>query len=903
MQGFTGSGKTSTLKRMVIEPEILGEGYIPVYLDAGHIKTENIGIFLLSIYKGIKESLSRYSIQIEEPNYSFNSSITFQEMEYFIEALADILTNKKSLVLVLDDFEKVLQKIDSLFVLDIFKFIKLFIFRNISIEQNGFKLILAGKRDLVESLKNAEMNDLLREFSKIELGISLEREKIEALITEPVKDFIKFHDNAIEEIVRITGRNLYCQQLLCFYIINYLNDKKKNVCLKADVNEAVKITINEKRDDFIHFWNNLNYESKLVYAALADEDFIQKIGRFFFLKEETLLNYIFDDDSLNSLLKKLHEEGHINQIDERRFEDYPYKIPLYGAWVKIKHTFKDTVIRNWNEISNRISLSGLEKLFDYIPTNLIPLEETTINNATKLSKIWNQIKSNLKKGYDIKNNIDDMIVLICQILGFEIEKRPIDDRKYYIINIKRLDIGELEDVLLFFPIKDKLTDIDIKYIQDEILHQDRPANQSFLICLERSEKIENLIQKRFLGLILLEEADLTKIVLSDHPVQIFKQNILIKRVKLSVVSPYKTEGPVRTTFYGRQEILGRILGIKTRNFAIIGARKIGKTSLLYKVIAELPQYNIPIYLDLETPKQQDYNTFIIDLQEKVNEKYGRIISFKKDLSNLGSGIRKLNQTGKKPIFFLDEVDILLKYDENIEFHLLSIFRSLANESACQVIISGYENLYLATKGIEWPLYNFCEIIRLDELEREAAINLITEPMEDLGIEYDNKNDRELILEFTSYHPNLLQFFCKSLIREVEVNESIRQKRIIIKKDIEKIYDSYDYEKYIINEFYLFFSENVSPIERLIVLLVIDNFFKKEIFTSTQIRNLIKENDIPIDTGSLYEFLVKLTLRYILKAETGGSFRFALPIFPDILRSRYDIKNLIKEAKEDAEKSL
>jgi len=61
---------------------------------------------------------------------------------------------------------------------------------------------------------------------------------------------------------------------------------------------------------------------------------------------------------------------------------------------------------------------------------------------------------------------------------------------------------------------------------------------------------------------------------------------------------------------------------------------------------------------------------------------------------------------------------------------------------------------------------FCELIHMAPLDRDAALDLITEPMKSIGIEYHDKADREVILEYTACHPNLLQFYGKYLIEKI-----------------------------------------------------------------------------------------------------------------------------------------
>ncbi|MGD2084866.1 MAG: ATP-binding protein [Candidatus Aminicenantes bacterium] len=896
IHGFIGSGKTSTLLRMVEEPEMLGQRYVPIYIDSGDTAALDTGAFLLFIYKAIKEALNILGLQINEPNYSFQSSLSFDHMLRFIDCLPDILADKM-ILLIVDDFGKIQQKAAPAILNDIFRF-----FDYVLQKTNMFSLILAGKGDIFKSFQGTDMSSLLNSAFKIELGMFLERKKIEGLIIAPVKDDVKYEPEALREIVRVTGRNLYCQQLLCYYIIQYLNEKKSRICRENDVQEAVYKTITDKREDFIYFWNNLPYDYKLVFAALADENVMKREGRFYFMTESPLLDSVLSPPDLNELLDRLHEEQHINKIKGRRFDDDPFMLPLYGEWVKTCHPLVQTVVENWEMIAEHVSLSGLGRIMEIVPIENLPLEKDVVRTAIMLSNKWSTIQTQLKQGNVDNKQLNELVYMICSILRFDIKKEPRDRKNVYTINMNRLQLSGLENVLLFVLPRLEFTDNDIQYIQDEILLEDKPSFPSFILCFKKTDKILQFAQKPFLGIALIDEIDLSRCVLSPTPLQVFRKDVLITQIRPSVVSPYKIEGPVRATFYGRHDEIGRILGKRERNFAIVGARKIGKTSLLFKIISEMPPTTMPIYLDLETPEHQNYTTFLSVLQDKIKEKYNQEINFQDDLCNFSPVIKELNQTGKKPIFLLDEADILLKFDEVHDYKLLTVFRALAQEHYCQVLISGFKKLYLSKMEIGSPLYNFLEIITLDKLKKNDAISLISEPMESIGIKYDNPGDKISILQHTSCHPNLLQFFCKSLVERIQDKEDNKNKRTIYRNDIEELFEAFDYEKYVINDFYLFFTEDFGSIERLIILLLLKYLPGKDIFTAAEIKEILNANGISLTIGKLVEYLASLRLRYIFLAEKGGNYRFALPIFPKILKG-FDLDNLIKEARKDAKKSL
>ncbi|MFX0136664.1 MAG: ATP-binding protein [Candidatus Hodarchaeota archaeon] len=898
LQGIVGSGKSITLKRMVEDRSILGERYIPIYIDLPEIRYSKIQSFLLSIYKKVRNTLGLFGFQIDSSDFLISSGNAINEMKNITDKIENMLDEHNYvIILIFDDFEKLLEEKNTILINSIIGFFKYIIY-----EKNNFRLILSGKGEISDLAKGTRFGEFLNAARFIDLGLFLDTDTIRDLIINPAKEKFTYENDAIIEIIKLTGNNLYCQQLLCFSIVNLLNKEKRNICKKRDVNIAAKMTINDTREDFSYFWNNLDYECQLIAAALADENITKKQGRYYFFEESSLLNAIFNEEKIDKIFKKLIVEEFINKISGRRFDFHPFKIPLYGDWVKKTHTLLKTIVDNWEKIIDHISLSSLEKIIGMIPIERLPLEKETINTAIIISKKWSEIKLNIKLGKVDNNQVAEFVEIICDILGFEVKNKPKDLKNYFMINMYRLDIIKLSNVLLFALPKQRLTDKDIQFIQGEILRQKMPGSPSFILCFNKFENIKKLAQKRFLSILLIEENDLKNVVLSSDPLLTFKNKILIRKVNPSLISPYKTEGPVRSTFYGRTNEIGRILSTKVRNFAIVGARKIGKTSLLFKIMSEYSETVTPIYIDLEAPKNQNYSSFLSILQERIKEKYDEDVDFSEDLSNFISIIKNICKIRMKPVFFLDEIDTLLKFDIANDFQLLTIFRSLAQERHCQFIISGFEDLYLATKGIGSPLYNFCDIIRLNELKKEEALDLITEPMEQIGIRYDNPEDRLLILKHTSCHPNLIQFFCRGLVDRIKDYDDKNYIRTIYRKDIEDMYRSYEYERYIVHDFYLFFREDVGPIERLIVLLLLENCKNYKIFSTPEILKFFKNKGINISIGKLVGHLANLTLRYIFVQESGGRFHFALSIFPEILM-RHDLKNIIEGAIEDARKSL
>ena len=900
IEGNKGSGKSSTLLRMQQDDNILGERYKTIYIDSDAFKSNDVELYLSHIYKSSIKSLRNYDIDIDKADFLLEQRVSLDELIGLVSKLEAKLNDTDILIYIFDEFDKLQRTVENpLIIKSVVEF-----FRYVITNTTKIRLILSGERQIFELARETKTEDLFKSAILINIENIFEAQDIRKGIVEPVKGYIEYTEEAIEYILKITGRNLYCQQLLCYYIFNYIKEAKRKSCDVNDVRQAIENLINDKREDFNYYWDTIDWKYQLITAALADENITKKKGQKYFIEGTQLLYAIYGEERFHELLTNLFEDQRISSYSGVRFDEYPLQVPVYGEWVKRKHPFLNTIIENWNQISNFVSLTSLRKIMELIPSKKIPIEAQIVENTIKISRLWIDIQKNMQRKKQDWELIESFVKLFCDILGFEIKAKADTHKNYYRIDVQHINFGGLKEVLFFIPAKDELDEFDIIFIQNEILRQDRPGNPSFIFCFTRSAEILELARKKFLSIVLIDEYDLKNVILSPFPLIVFKNEIILKRVTPSTVSTYTTEGPVKVTFFGRVDEISKIIRSKRKNFAILGARKIGKTSLLQKIKEELPSNLIPIYLDLEAPQDQNYDTFLKLLSDELSHVYLWRENISHDFSNMRSFIRTLRQQSEKtPLFILDEIDELLKYDRNHNYQLLRTFRALFNEEMVQIIISGYDELYYEKHSIESPLFNFCHPLQLDKLKRDEALDLITIPMENIGVKYDNLKDRELILQYTSGHPNLLQYFCINLIKEVETHKDEHTQRVIFKKDIERVFGSPEYESYIVDDFYLFFTDDVSPVEKLIILLLTYHYPSDMSFSATEITNLLKENGYVVQTNDLQKYLNKLLLRYVLDKESGGKFSFALPIFPEILKRKYDIENRIKEALENATKPV
>src|SRR5262249_34014490 len=157
--------------------------------------------------------------------------------------------------------------------------------------------------------------------------------------------------------------------------------------------------------------------------------------------------------------------------------------------------------------------------------------------------------------------------------------------------------------------------------------------------------------------------------------------------------PYVVSGPVpENMFFGRESQLKMISqGIVRSNFAVVGGRKIGKSSILMRLrrLFEDDARYRAIYIDCEA--QFDYENFFSALREHLNVEVG---SEPASFPSVAVAVRN-SSPSRTLVFLLDEIDELLEFDANRHPRgpLLKAFRAASHEGVCRFVFSGGRTLY------------------------------------------------------------------------------------------------------------------------------------------------------------------------------------------------------------------
>ena len=177
-----------------------------------------------------------------------------------------------------------------------------------------------------------------------------------------------------------------------------------------------------------------------------------------------------------------------------------------------------------------------------------------------------------------------------------------------------------------------------------------------------------------------------------------------------------------------------------------------------------------------------------------------------------------------------------------------------------------------------------EVIKLTPLDNDSASKLITEPMGELGIEFEDKYAIvKAIRDVTSCFPNLIQHLCCQIIKLI----GSKNKRKISPADVEEIIEMPEFQNNIIDMFF----QHLDALGKIIVLLIMD----LTEFDSHQIDHKLRSIGIELKIAELSEELDKIVLGSLIKKEKT-TYRFGLSKFPTIFKNTMSPKLLLKQLK-------
>jgi hypothetical protein len=371
-------------------------------------------------------------------------------------------------------------------------------------------------------------------------------------------------------------------------------------------------------------------------------------------------------------------------------------------------------------------------------------------------------------------------------------------------------------------------------------------------------------------------------------------DLISAQIPISTLAPYETRAPVTgSRFFGREYEISRIIGNPDTNHAILGIRRIGKTSLLRETERILQEKQDPahvVYLECSDLLATD--DYIREVVRKLNPRELPRLHLQRYVFFFPDFLERMGRAYKsKIIFLLDEVDNLVIMQRG-DWELFRMLRASANKGACQYIMAGFREAMREQYLLDSPFYNFAQEIRLSEFTRRQAHDLIVTPMENLRVRIRNKDEVVgRIYEETAGQPNLIQYYCMILLRQLDRTGQ----REIGPESLIDVYADEGFKSHLLTSF----MQNTENREKALVYAILMSAPGKlaKGFSHSLIDASLRKRGIVLPQDDIDEACNVLTLAGVLHHK-GKEYFFTSPVFTKVLHQTYDLDYLFRKVKEE-----
>ena len=346
-------------------------------------------------------------------------------------------------------------------------------------------------------------------------------------------------------------------------------------------------------------------------------------------------------------------------------------------------------------------------------------------------------------------------------------------------------------------------------------------------------------------------------------------------------------------FYGRDRVVRELMQAQLPQCLLVGPRRVGKTSLLYRLQTQLPARRPELQLFmLDLLGVKEAGRFASRLSRTLELPASTpILDSYENAVQLAERLREKFAAPARPgLILVDEADSIIEADATAGFPLLAALRSLQAEGVCSFILTGYWYLFRWTLDHSSPVYNFAPVRRLGPLSAEEGYQLASEPMERLGLSYESADIPTRIVERAGGYPSLIQFLCHQLIEQLKEDHSL----VFTMEHLQRAEGSQIVRDHLGG----FFRFNTGPGAQLLVYRLLE----ADTFSLAQAHACLEQmagREIPLRV--IEQILLQLVL-YGLVAESEDNYMWTIPLVRDTLlagRDReYRVSQLLLELPKD-----
>jgi len=328
LHGERRMGKTSILYQLQANPPT--PQHVPVLFSLELAVPKSIGDFLLDLTNAIREKLIRSGTEVSravESDFMSNAQRAFRH--YYYEVVEPSLGERRLLVMV-DEIDILLDKVESgALSEDTLKFL-----RGLMQHSSKIAFVFTGAYKLRETLKDNHsiLFNIARAYEISYLG----QVEAEALITEPVAQYLNYDDLTVRTIVDVTAGHPYFIQYICDSLVKLARRLKKNWVFKHDVQVVLQDVVQDSSGVLQSaMFAPLSRSEQIVLAGLAnvtDENRVYVLPETVAQRLEQSKLSIPGKDLLEAL-RSLRERDLVVEQKSGQSLMYRFKMGLIRMWL------------------------------------------------------------------------------------------------------------------------------------------------------------------------------------------------------------------------------------------------------------------------------------------------------------------------------------------------------------------------------------------------------------------------------------------------------------------------------------------------------------------------------------------------------------------------------------------
>jgi Cdc6-like AAA superfamily ATPase len=364
--------------------------------------------------------------------------------------------------------------------------------------------------------------------------------------------------------------------------------------------------------------------------------------------------------------------------------------------------------------------------------------------------------------------------------------------------------------------------------------------------------------------------------------------VLAQSIGMTALHPYVQGTPAfGGRFFGRSKVIEQITSGKTiHNCTIVGNRRIGKTSLMQEVKERLKDVYVEgttiFFANLYAAnfKSTWDAVYMVCAQLNINVpkkymEYGAISA--RHIKRFPTLLHTFAaEKQAEVVIFIDEFDHFLEIDSKQNYEFLHLLReAVIADTKCHVLIAGFRRLMEMRVRRESPYFNFTSEIALTPLTRDEAAEMITVPLERLGLDVKTTNLPVTIQRETHGQPELIQIYCRAAVEWREMHGRLPNDNELQ----EHVRKTRDFSQSILQTFL----RGTNPYEQAVCLNLMkqavqrrrDGDFK---FKFKEVEEVLRRLQFPLSNAQTAILLNNLVVGSVIQKVAGspGEYQFVVP---------------------------